>query len=203
MFRDNGPVHFRLLQEAGMFFKNRKGEMMCKLIDSACHEDSEPRHARVCGFAQTYPDACPRAMSGTIKLRILAKNNPRLRNALARAQEAKTLDTFPPIRHSQAKEKKSFFDSHKVGDGVFLRTARRQIGRIIRRYIAVLKRLYQIPYEVGEWYRLLSLKKKHESLLRDHGMGQGLLGWPKRCFEENLVPCRSESGAIELCPSPA
>lgn len=176
---------------------------MCKLIDSECHEDSRPGRADWCVFAQTYPDACPRAMGGVIKLKILAKDNPDLRNALARAQGATTLTTFPTVHHFQEKEKKSFFDSHNVRDGEFLKTARRRIGRIIRRYIAVLKRLSQVPREVAEWHRLLSLKQSHESMLRDHEMGQGLLGWPRRCFEENLVPCRSESGALELCPSPA
>lgn len=173
---------------------------MCKLISNECHWDRKEKNTRACTFAQTYPDACPRSMAGEIKLKELAKKNPELRRTLERAKETTVL----PTPSSLPQEKKGgFFDSTAVRDRDFLKTARRRIGRIIRRYIAVLKRLSEIPHEAVEWYRLLLIKRKQESMLRAHEVGQGLTGWPRKCFEEDLVPVRNESGSLDLCPNPA
>ncbi len=171
---------------------------MACIIDSSCHRNNKEEDRNTCNVAQTYPHACPRAMDGEgFKLSTIAKTNPLLKNLLERTKEQTTYPT--PRLQPVLRIKTNYFDSSCLKNSSGFKKIRRQVGRIVSRYIAVLLRIARTPLHTPLWENLLSLKRRAEEKINEKGIAQGLIGWPKDCLENHLVPVWQKGGPMGFC----
>ena len=171
------------------------------IIDSSCHRDKKEKYKGTCKVAQVHPHACPRAMEGEgTKLCILAQTNPVLRERLERTKGHTTYPIpLPPVQQ-EPRIKMSYFDSSCLKNSSAFGKIRRQVGRMVSRYIAVLLRIARTPLHTALWENLLSLKRRAEEKIRKEGIAQGLVGWPKECLDQSLVPVWQKGGAMAFGP---